>query len=154
MKIEELIDILNEEKEKVVNLIGILRKKRKFLEKKDIDGLKKILTAEKQKVDELESLEKSRSEFTRNFAEELGVEPTVSAILEKTEEPYRHDLTLIAARLTESLNEVSLLNIGIQQMIAYRMEEFDLVMEMLRGKRVTYDDSEKSIAGTIFNGRA
>ena len=154
MKIEELINILNEEKEKVVNLIGILRKKRKFLEKKDIDGLKKILTAEKQKVDELESLEKSRSEFTRNFAEELGVEPTVSAILEKTEEPYRHDLTLIAARLTESLNEVSLLNIGIQQMIAYRMEEFDLVMEMLRGKRVTYDDSEKSIAGTIFNGRA
>ena len=154
MKIEELIYILNEEKEKVVNLIGILRKKRKFLEKKDIDGLKKILTAEKQKVDELESLEKSRSEFTRNFAEELGVEPTVSAILEKTEEPYRHDLTLIAARLTESLNEVSLLNIGIQQMIAYRMEEFDLVMEMLRGKRVTYDDSEKSMAGTIFNGRA
>ncbi len=154
MKIEELIDILNKEKEKVANLIKILRKKRDFIEKKDTDGVKEILTVEKQAVDELTFLEKNRAELTKNFAEELGTAPTVSGILEKTEDPYRHDLTLIAARLTELLNEVSLLNIGIQQMIAYRMEEFDMVIDLLRGKRATYDDSKNRVAGTIFNGRA
>ncbi len=154
MKIEELLDILNEEKDKTSKLIEVLREKRDLIEKKDTDGIKRILIVEKQSIDELNLLEKQRNEVTKDLSEALDAEPTVSGILEKIEEPHRHNLTLIAARLTELLNEVSLLNVGIQQMIAYRIEEFDMVMDVLRGKHDTYNENEKNLAGTIFNGRA
>jgi hypothetical protein len=150
----EIMDILKEEKEKVSELISILKEKRSAIEKNDATSLAKILEEEKKTVDILNELESQRLDVITKIAEEYDVEPTISEILVYVDEPLRHDLTLMAARLTELLNEVSLLNLGIQQMIAYRLEEFDVLMDAIRGKKITYDKYEKGKSGTVFNRRA
>ncbi len=151
---KKLMKMMEEEKEKVTELIGVLKDKREAIEKNDTVSLKSILEKEKKTVDALNKMESERLDVTKQIAKEYNVEPTISELLAHIGEPLRHDLTLMAARLTELLNEVSLLNLGIQQMIAYRLEEFDVLMDAIRGKRITYDKYEKGKSGTVFNRRA
>ncbi len=151
---KELMEIMKEEKEKISELIETLKAKRKLIEQNNVVSLNNILDKEKDLVDTLNKLESKRLSVTIDISKRYETEPTISDILVHTKEPIRHDLTLLAARLTELLNEVSLLNLGIQQMIAYRLEEFDVLMEAIRGKKVTYDKYEENKAGTIFNRRA
>ncbi len=151
---KKLMKMMEEEKEKVTELIEVLKDKREAIEKNDTVSLKSILEKEKKTVDDLNKIESERLDITRQIANGYNVEPTISELLTHIGEPLRHDLTLMAARLTELLNEVSLLNLGIQQMIAYRLEEFDVLMDAIRGKRITYDKYEKGKSGTVFNRRA
>ncbi len=151
---KKLMKMMEEEKEKVTELIGVLKDKREAIEKNDTVSLKSILEKEKKTVDALNKMESERLDVTKQIAKEYNVEPTILELLAHIGEPLRHDLTLMAARLTELLNEVSLLNLGIQQMIAYRLEEFDVLMDAIRGKRITYDKYEKGKSGTVFNRRA
>jgi len=151
---EKLMKMMEEEKCKIAELIEVLKSKRKAIEKNDTILLRDILEKEKKTVDDLNELEKKRLDVTTQIAKEYNVEPTISELLTHVSEPLRHDLTLMAARLTELLNEVSLLNLGIQQMIAYRLEEFDVLMDAIKGKRITYDKYEKGKSGTVFNRRA
>ena len=150
----ELVKTLAEEEKKVKNLIEILKAKRDAIEKGDLKRLNDILKKKKKVIKEINSFESRRMGLTNEDSRVLKTEATISGILSKMKEPERHDLTIIAAKLTELLNEVSLLNMGIQQMIAYKLEEFDMVMDLLRGKHFTYDKSEKATTGTVFNRRA
>ncbi len=151
---KELVKILVEEERKVKELVEMLKTKRNAIEKGDSKRLNTVLEEEKKVIDEINSFESKRMELTNEISMELETEPTISGILSKMKEPERHDLTIISAKLTELLNEVSLLNMGIQQMIAYKLEEFDMVMDLLRGRHFTYDKSKKAITGTVFNRRA
>ncbi len=151
---KELLKVLDEEEKKVKKLVEVLKRKRDAIEKGNSKKLGFILKEEKKEIDEINIFESKRMKLTDRLSEELETEPTISGILSKMKEPERHDLTIISAKLTELLNEVSLLNMGIQQMIAYKLEEFDMVMDLLRGRHFTYDKSEKTIAGTVFNRRA
>lgn len=151
---KELLKILIEEEEKVKDLIEALKAKRDAIEKGDLKRLNNILEEEKKMIKEIDSFESKRMELTDKVSKGLKTEATISGILSKMKEPERHDLTIIAAKLTELLNEVSLLNMGIQQMIAYKLEEFDMVMDLLHGRHFTYDKSDKAIIGTVFNRRA
>ena len=151
---KELVKILVEEEEKVKDLIETLKTKRDAIEKGDSKRLNGILEEEKKVIKEINSFESKRMELTDKVSKALKTEPTISGVLSNMKEPERHDLTIIAAKLTELLNEVSLLNMGIQQMIAYKLEGFDMVMDLLRGRHFTYDKSEKSATGTVFNRRA
>ena len=151
---KKLMDLMKEEKEKIIDLIDVLKEKRKSIEKNDLTALNSALEKEGKLLDVLNTLENERLRVTTDLSKKLSVEPTISSILTHVQEPLRHDLTLLAARLTELLNEVSLLNLGIQQMIAYRLEEFDVLMDAIRGKKITYDGYEKREKGTVFNRRA
>ncbi len=69
-------------------------------------------------------------------------------------EPLRHDLAVVVAKMTSVINEVSLINLGIQRMITYRLEEFDLIMNLFKSQDKTYDKTSHIPSGMIFNGNA
>ncbi len=151
---EKLLTLLKKEEEKLSNFVELLKEKRDAMEKNETARLEEILENEERAVRELDSLEKERFSVTNEIAKFKKCKAILSEILTHTKEPMRHQLSLAAARLTELLNEVSLINLGVQQMIAYRLEEFELFMDTMRGKKVTYDGYENDRGGTIFNGRA
>ncbi len=151
---EKLFELLTEEEGKLSKLVEILKEKRRDIERNDATQLEETLRKEEKTVKELDSLEKERNGIVGKLAAVYQCEAVLSELLTHLREPMRHKLSLTAARLTELLNEVSLLNLGIQQMIAYRLEEFDFLMNAVRGKKVTYDDYENDQGGTIFNRRA
>jgi|GEM_PF-2601806 hypothetical protein len=154
MKIESLINILSEEFSGFEGLIAVLRDKRDAIEKSDVQRLRKLLEKEKENLNYLDELEKKRIDVVESVSKSLSIKPTIFDIINAIDEPYRHDLAMVVAKLTNLVNEVSLVNLGIQRMIIYRLEEFDFIMDIFKGQDKTYDQTGHVPDGIIFNGRA
>ncbi len=154
MKIKELVETLQEEFSGFERLAITLRAKRDTIEKNDVDGLKKILVDERAILDDLDLLEQKRIALAGEISKEIESGSTISDIIKAVDEPYRHDLAILVAKLTSLINEVSLLNLGIQRMIAYRLEEFDFIMELFKDNDKTYDKQNHLPDGIMFTGRA
>ncbi|BBJ28023.1 flagellar export chaperone FlgN [Athalassotoga saccharophila] len=152
--VEELIKILEEEHDQFLDLADILKEKRDTIEKNDVERLKNVLEKERDKLRVLDDLEQKRLNLSLKITNDLKVEPTISAIINVIDEPLRHDLAIVVAKMTNVINEVSLINLGIQRMITYRLEEFDLIMNLFKSQDKTYDKTSHIPSGMIFNGNA
>lgn len=151
--IEALISVLEREYDEFSKLVDILKEKRESIEKNDVERLKKILEKEKAELHVLDELEHERLDLSLKITHDLKVNPTISSIISAIDEPLRHKLAVIVAKMTNIVNEISLINLGIQRMITYRLEEFDLIMNLFKSQDRTYDKSHIP-SGMIFNGNA
>lgn len=154
MSVDLLIDVLEREYNEFSDLIIILKSKRNAIEKNDLLSLKKTIEDEKRKLDLLDSLERERIRIVSDIADDFNVRSTLSSITNALDEPLRHVLAVTVAKMTSLINEVSLVNLGIQRMITYRLDEFDLIMDLFKDQDKTYDGSNHLQSGIIFNGKA
>lgn len=154
MNVNLLIDVLEREYNEFFNLIVILKSKRNAIEQNDILSLKKVIEEEKHKIDVLDELERERVQIVFDISDDLKVNSTLSSITNALDDPWRHDLAVTVAKMTNLINEVSLINLGIQRMITYRLEEFDMIMDLFKNQDKTYDGSSHFQSGMIFNGKA
>lgn len=157
MELNQLISVLENEEEKLKELIDVLKTKKEAIKSGKVDSIENALKEERTSLSAIDRMEKERIFLTEKIAESLETAPTISEIIEKTEEPQKHDMAVMAAKLTEHLSEINFLNMGIQQLIAYKLEEFDIIMDSLRNDDMTYGSEKQSkpnSTGLMFNGRA
>ncbi len=155
MELDELMSILEKEGDKLGELINALKAKKEAIKSGNAESIEEALKGERISLNALEGMEKERLILTEKIADSLETGPTISEITSKIEEPQKHDMALLAARLTECLSEVNSLNTGIQQLIAYKLEEFDIIIDSLRDDDLTYGSKKtNNMNGLMFNGRA
>lgn len=157
MELNQLMSVLENEEEKLKELIEVLKTKKEAIKSGEVDSIESALKDERNSLNAIDRMEKERILLTERIAGALETAPTISGIISKTEEPQKHDMAVMAAKLTEHLSEVNYLNMGIQQLIAYKLEEFDIIMDSLRNDDITYGNDKAgnpNSTGLMFNGRA
>lgn len=139
--IEDLLNIMTQEKDGYDRLYSLAEKKRKAIVKEDLKRLEKITFKEQTVGDELKTLESRRKKALKSMAVVLGhdnEELTVTAVIDLLKNQPKEAASLKAARdeLVRSAKRMQVQNEQIQVLLAHAMEmvEFDMTLiKSLRG---------------------
>lgn len=129
----ELVDVLNAEREYYQSLIKIAEEKTPIIIEGNIDELQKITEKEQPVVGEIQRLEKQRMQLMDDAAEVLGREPgsvkladLVNMFANQPEEQKR--LAVVYDQLMFTLKDMDIINKRNQMLLeqALEMVEFDI----------------------------
>ncbi len=138
--IENLLDIMAQEKEGYDRLYSLSEKKRKAIVKEDLARLEKITSKEQTVSDNLKALEGRRKKALHSMAVVFGrddEELTVTQIIELLEKQPSEAAALTKARdeLVRSAKQMQVLNDQIQILLSHAMEMVEFDMTLVKSMR-------------------
>lgn len=138
--VETLIDVLNQEDAQYQKLIELSSQKTMVIVRADLEGLQRITDDEQLIVEEINSLEKTRTQTMNEIAKILNTDVTglklkvLISLLGKSPKEQRA-LSQVHDKLHETLHEMKLLNERNEELLNSAREMVDFNLNLIQSMR-------------------
>ncbi|MBU5477760.1 flagellar protein FlgN [Eubacterium sp. MSJ-13] len=139
---DELLEVLNEEKEIYEELVPISERKTKVLIKEDLKELKEITDKEQLLIDRVSIIDKKREKVTKNISVVLNKDPrqldlaTLGTILCKQPDE-RKKLNLVHDSLKKIMNRLVIANEQNKELIENSLGMIEFNMNYIKSTRMS-----------------
>lgn len=134
--VDELNSVVNEEISLHSKLKELLSRKLDLIQNKQIEKLDALVSQEEKLIFDIDKAEDRRQRIVNEIAKHLKLHENIKAIelCEKLPEPHSINLMMKFVRLMELINDITILNIGIKNMLEFENMYMELTIRLLSGK--------------------
>lgn len=158
MSIEPILTMLNNLEKMHMSLLRIANEKTELLKSGDMEGIDKLLKEEQSHLAAIMQIDQKRINAVKQYLTEQGsavpAEPTMSQVIERTNEPDKQVLAEARDRLLHAIHELKRQNELNQQMTYQSLQFVNLSLDMVRTRPENVNYSKNEVQGQSAGEKA
>ncbi|WP_153732407.1 flagellar protein FlgN [Sporosarcina obsidiansis] len=151
MSIEPILTTLNHLEKLHMSLLRLASDKTALLKSGDINGIDQLLKEEQAHLAAIVQMDQQRVNTVKQYLTEQGrpvpAEPTMTQLIELTNEPDKQQLAEAKDRLLHAIHELKQQNELNQQMTYQSLQFVNLSLDMVRPRPETVNYSKNEVQG-------